>query len=313
MARAAQLLSIETLPPMRGALIRLRARLPEILDAMERETERANRILGEYHHGLDRRVRHWQQVVEAAENEEEKARAQRALDEIEARLRELKLQLRTLRELLERYRAQSRRAHTYFNDATRAATDSLASTQAAALAYLALAPTLDGGAASPIAAAAAPAISVATAAAVSETTLDAAKAHDKGPLPTLPAGFEWVSLDQLELVDLPERADFKKVSYEDMCRGLELLHTEMVPLFRQHPAAGRDVFEDFDRRHGRISTGLVHPRSLANLYDKFFFGHEHIRVVRARGHTNYVIENGRHRVRIARDLGLKHVPAQVVG
>jgi len=129
----------------------------------------------------------------------------------------------------------------------------------------------------------------------------------------LPQGFSWVKINEIsgqELNELPKTEDFRKgVSPEDMKKGFEILRTDILPVFRQTPhLATVDYFEEFDRKHHRNSTNSA--KKIFNV----FFGKaipEHIRLERISG-SDYGITNGRHRIKIARDLGWTCIPAEAI-
>jgi hypothetical protein len=111
--------------------------------------------------------------------------------------------------------------------------------------------------------------------------------------------------------DWPTPDDFRKAGYDEVLDGTRRLHEEMLPIFRQHPGAGREVFEEFDRQNGRTSTGLVRSDSLAHLYDKFFHEANVMWCWQRSQDRLYEFGNGRHRARAAMDMGLRFVPAQI--
>lgn len=308
-------ISPDALPPLRASLTKFRARVPEILDAMEREIARANRALGEHHEELERSARHWRSVAEMAEDEGEQAHAEQKLEEVEDRLRRLKRRIQEIRELLARYRADARNAREHCDAKTLAACHFVDKSHAAALAALAiLAP--GGGGTVAFSFTGAPGAAGPPALAANEVAKEELSlAQVAEELPVLPEGYDWipVALAHPEVGRWPEHEEFIKVSYDAMRAGTKLLHAEMVPLFQRHPGAGRDVFEAYDLAHGRTSTGLVHPQSLAHLYDQFFHPHNMMRCRMRESDGLYEFENGRHRVRVAKDLGLRFVPAKIVG
>jgi hypothetical protein len=62
-------------------------------------------------------------------------------------------------------------------------------------------------------------------------------------------------------------------------------------------------FERLDRQ-----TGRDYQNGLQRVYEAFFGG-QHIRLERWRGEAKWDIINGRHRIEVARELGLEAVPA----
>jgi hypothetical protein len=141
--------------------------------------------------------------------------------------------------------------------------------------------------------------------------LDPMRATSPSELPALPAGFSWIPVDGL-FGDLPRNDEFRKgATYDDMRAGFERLRGELIPLLAKSPGAGRSACEAFDRANGRVDPlGFAHPASLAELWSHFF-GREPIRIEHGAEGTAHVV-NGRHRLRIAHDLGWKFVPGQLV-
>lgn len=145
---------------------------------------------------------------------------------------------------------------------------------------------------------------------------DPANATCADDLPVLPSGFSWISISRINRSELPPRDDFPKVSYETMRAGFERLWAELLPLVSATPAANRETFRKFDESHGRVDPmGFVHEESLAHLWDQFFeqrFGNNHIRITAGSDADPWGVDNGRHRIRVAQDLGWKYVPGRLV-
>jgi hypothetical protein len=296
----------EVLPPLRARLQRLRARLPEIVDAMEGDLIRANRALVEGHADLEQRAR---QIRREAEDEDADWRAEQQAEEAEDELRRFRQRLEDLGNLVARYRACARRALAHCEGPTLAACTRLDTLYAQAIAALALLPMAGDGHSS---------IRLPRTPSAARAIPDLPRDAEKGKalassLPTLPAGFAWVPLDQVHPgpEDWPTPTEFRKMPYNVVCDGLRRFRDEMLPLLREHPAAQREVFEEFDRQHGRTSTGLVRQDSLAHLYDQFFHPGNKMWCWVRRADGRYEFGNGRHRVRAAMDLGLKFVPAEI--
>ena len=111
-----------------------------------------------------------------------------------------------------------------------------------------------------------------------------------------------VSLGAIDLTDCSKDAlDFRKVSYERMRDGIQKLTAEVWPAVKR--GAGREYFERLDRE-----AAIGYEHGLVRVYDAFF-GMEPIRLERQGEH--YVVVNGRHRLAVARDLGVTSLPASV--
>lgn len=126
----------------------------------------------------------------------------------------------------------------------------------------------------------------------------------------LPAGFVWVPLNQINMLEpmaLDPDRDFvqhKGYSYELMRGGLESLRTEILPAIAANAVGVRDRLHQVDTERGTMP-----PEGLANIYDYFFVSSEPIKLVRGKGATLYEIISGRHRLRVAMDLGWGAIPA----
>jgi hypothetical protein len=125
----------------------------------------------------------------------------------------------------------------------------------------------------------------------------------------LPPKFEWISLDRIEpadLEELPTDEEFKKMPKEDMTAGMNLLRSRILPEMQRDPnLIGSDYFWEVDQREGR--TGV---NSLKNIYDAYFGG-ERMRVEPSSRSGYYNLDHGRHRLKLAKELGWTMVPALV--
>ena len=148
-------------------------------------------------------------------------------------------------------------------------------------------------------------------------TADPKSAKSPDELPSLPAGFNWVPIDWVDPLDLPTQEDFRKgVTYTEMCEGLQRMWREIMPMLMSNLSVTRSTFEEFDEAQDRRidRMGFVHPSSLAHLWDQLLdrrWGH-HIRIQFDERTSKWSIDNGRHRVKVARDLGWHYVPAELI-
>jgi hypothetical protein len=134
-------------------------------------------------------------------------------------------------------------------------------------------------------------------------------------LPHLPPGFTWVPLNQIEPSEFASCAYFQKVSYATISDGLHRLWKELIPLLSKNPNADRMACELFDEANGRMDKmGFVDPSSLAHLWDQFFDRRwkQHVRISIDARTDKWTVDNGRHRLRVARDLGWRFLPAELV-
>lgn len=125
------------------------------------------------------------------------------------------------------------------------------------------------------------------------------------PLVGAPAGFADVPLALIDTGDSPVMgsASFGKgYSPEDLAWAYEALHEVVLPAM----AAGRgpDYFQERDQAEGRLGT-----RSYTDTY-LGFFGHDAIKLDR-QADGSLSVGNGYHRIWVAREMGLKSVPARV--
>ena len=97
--------------------------------------------------------------------------------------------------------------------------------------------------------------------------------------------------------------DFPKISFERMEDGVKKIQ-EMLPLIEQGIGNNKEFWENVDRERG-----LVHPYGYQGVYEAFY-GSEPIRVIK--DGNNYSFTSGRHRVWIAKKLGIKKLPIVLV-
>lgn len=100
-----------------------------------------------------------------------------------------------------------------------------------------------------------------------------------------------------------ETEGFSKVSEEMMRLGLQRLQ-EMRPLIESGVGASSDYWAEYDRTHG-----LDYEHGYQRVYESFY-GSDAIRV--NWDGTNYDIINGRHRVWLARRMGIDWLPVRVI-
>lgn len=129
----------------------------------------------------------------------------------------------------------------------------------------------------------------------------------------LPGGFRWVRLDEIEpreLAGLPSADDFIRVPYEVMKAGLGVLKEKILPALKETGGrADREYFRLLDEEGGGDARG-----GALKIFDAFFDTrfNKHPRVERFKGSPHYVIKNGRHRMKVAKDLGWDAFPAEAV-
>jgi hypothetical protein len=132
-----------------------------------------------------------------------------------------------------------------------------------------------------------------------------ANGGDERPIPGAPDGFALVPLSSIDTSDSGVRGhqDFGKgYSPDDLAWAHHALHEQVLPAMRA--GKGPDYFHDKDNEAGRGGS-----RSLADTYSGFF-GDSAIKLERQPNGT-YSVGNGYHRIWVAQQLGLTHVPARV--
>ena len=127
----------------------------------------------------------------------------------------------------------------------------------------------------------------------------------------LPRGFVWIPLGDIdleqELREVQTPATFQKIPYETMRRGLEIFRTEILPWVRDK------LTNNLSEHFGRMDrdSGASYENGLQRIYEAFFGQHDYIYLVRGRNQLKFTVQNGRHRIKAAQDLGWPAVPVQV--
>jgi len=103
--------------------------------------------------------------------------------------------------------------------------------------------------------------------------------------------------------DIVGSQDFKKVPIEEMRAGLERLK-EMMPIIQSGVGAKKDYWVERDRQ-----LGLDNFNGYVKIYDAFY-GHDAIRVEKI--DNKYDIINGRHRIWLAKQMGITNLPINLV-
>ena len=118
-------------------------------------------------------------------------------------------------------------------------------------------------------------------------------------------GVEVIPLDRIDPTDWASGADlaFEKVSREDVAGGIERLESVVRPAVDQ--GADGDYFDWLDS-----TSSLDREHGYRRIYDAFY-GDDAIRLGRVG--PLYEVINGRHRLFVARQLGLSSIVARVVG
>jgi hypothetical protein len=123
----------------------------------------------------------------------------------------------------------------------------------------------------------------------------------------LPPGLAWTPLD---LFDAPR--DGKGVSKARLVAGARQFCNELVPLLRDNPGLAREDLVAMDKAQGRtLPGGLIHPESLAALYDHFLGGEPIAGEYHSDGQVH--LHGGRHRLAALKSIGATHAPMRMTG
>lgn len=133
---------------------------------------------------------------------------------------------------------------------------------------------------------------------------------DPSPPGDSPTPGDWVDrgIQDVPVANLPEpegvddAGDFQKVSPEEMNAGLMRLQ-EMKPMINSGKGATTDYWREFDRQRG-----LAYPDGYQKVYESFY-GQDAIRL--DKDGDQYDIINGRHRIFVAKQMGIASLPVQV--
>ncbi len=133
----------------------------------------------------------------------------------------------------------------------------------------------------------------------------------------LPRGFGWINLNELDeasFVDDP--ADFKKANYADMVRGLEILRDEIIPALHQDGFSREDAERiDQEQETQYTAEGWIHPESRVTVWKAFLDPRRDadVVVIDRGADGKYHVASGRHRLGLARQLGISEIPVKILG
>ena len=117
-------------------------------------------------------------------------------------------------------------------------------------------------------------------------------------------GIQSVDLSQLpEVEGINGPGDFQKESMENMEKGLKKLEI-IRNVINQGAGTDSSYWAEVDKR-----KNLTYTNGYQKIYEAFY-GDSHIRIVK--DGNNYSISNGRHRVWLAKKMGIHSLPASVV-
>ena len=308
---SAQVLSIQALEAFKGHLTRFNAQAQEILNATEIEIRRTLDWLQERLNYWRNEVRRRQEILAQAERAlaacraggwydkngyyheppctaqwDAVRRARTYLAEAEAELRTVQEWTRLVERQAEEYHRQAQRLKAWLDGELPKANAFLERKLATLHAYMAMGIASGGYAVTP------PTLAVGEAsAALSSAT----------PVPVV----QDIPLDQINWEDVGAlgEADHRKVTREEVQQGLLKLEQVVRPAVQQG-ACG----DDFSRMDAEQNLDYAHGYRC--IYDAFYGPNECI-VVEKVG-DRYQVINGRHRLLLARELGLSSLPMRVL-
>jgi len=127
----------------------------------------------------------------------------------------------------------------------------------------------------------------------------------------LPGGFAWIPLDSIalkeELKNVRGANDFNKVAYDEMKSGAQRFISQVLPVVHKDKTlATSEYFAELDRK-----AGLPYVDGVQRVFDAFLGCWSPIYLCRGAEGGQFSITNGRHRIKVALDLGWPAIPAQV--
>lgn len=306
----ANLRTIDSLLHLRDALLRFRDTSASIPGQLRIRIQRAEEMLSRQRAYVRSQIEAQRIILSESEDEKERIDARKALDEANHHLSTVRHRERTLATAVARYNRVATTWLQAMDGHLLATTAFLAGKHAEAIDYQRVALSEEDRTYS----SAVPGHRGAPADRTNSSA-DPVSATSPDELPRLPGGFSWIPIGQFAQSELPKIDDFKKVTYGDMAAGLQRVWNELIPILIASDHPNRSACERFDEANGRIDPmGFVHAESIANLWDKFFDPRfkEHIRVTYDETADRWSIDNGRHRIKAAGDLGWQYVPGELI-
>jgi len=132
---------------------------------------------------------------------------------------------------------------------------------------------------------------------------ESAKSREIGATEWTDMGIINVPLSEIREPDEIDSSSFRKVSETDMRRGLLLLQ-DILPEVEKGPGANRDYWAMKDSQ-----MGLDYEHGYQRIYEAFY-GTDGIRVEQVG--ESYSVTNGRHRIHLAKQLGISTLPMKVI-
>ena len=293
--------SFDLLRDLDLALSRFANTASETMQTMERELRQAEEELEDRIRICQRDLNYWKQAYKSAHKEQDKRYAAHKLETSLETLRRTNYYLNFLSEKQQAYHSQAERLKELVTENTfkarhylRKSLENLQSYAAVQFSGSNVHSTLSSG-------------SGKSGSATSEEKfkfpIDQKASFSHNPLPE---GYRWVSIDQIDLKEIPKDIKFEKTSSDEMKTGFSILQNKILPALKKDPSRDSEYFRKQD-----IKSALDYLNGCQRIYEAFF-GHSHIRLERYGNDPLYSITNGRHRIAIARELGWDALPAKTV-
>jgi hypothetical protein len=291
MSNEAHIVSLDALERIDGALGRFASRALDIVEDVEREIQRITLRLDDRENDLQRSLAYWRDEYRYASNDEEGDGGDSAAYEIER----IEGELQELSRWRDRVEACSSSFSRYGSRLKELAVETTPKAQmflrqklSELQAHLAI--QLPGSAA----------LNTGRVH-LASTGNSAATGATMSPLPK---GYSWMSLDKIDLKEIPQNMPYAKASYEIISKGFDVLKDKVLPAMTEDPSRTRDYFIDLD-----LKAGQAYPGETAKVYEAFF-GDDPIHVQKGKSADLYTIDSGRHRIDVARTLGWGAVPVK---
>lgn len=134
-----------------------------------------------------------------------------------------------------------------------------------------------------------------------------------GLLPPLPRKMQWVPIDEIDFASIPDNLEFRKAACDDMRTMMQVFERWVLPALMKDPSLPAD---SFPRAQSTTVGALSNSPRFAYECMLGNFGVSDLVVVDAKGLDGQFkrgITSGRHRIKIAKELGWTHIPARVLG
>lgn len=132
-------------------------------------------------------------------------------------------------------------------------------------------------------------------------------------LPSLPRKMQWVPVDEIDLESVPDDLQFKKASYDDMRTMMQTFEKTVLPALIKDESLTADGF--LGDQNSSVGVSAKIPRFAYECMLGSPGANDVIAVdaMGAGGRSKRGITSGRHRIKLAKELGWTHVPARVLG